>query len=178
MSESGFSREEIRLAVREALLEALPPADKKRKPEQVAPNCQLMKQILESAKGNCKTPVAVDLSNERKLNEFAIDLAKCMQDQNVAGLIRSGRMKFQSSGADHRNGPDSTSGRSSRNAESNGKPKNDTDSTGRIETGVLTESKVLALAKNHSCIEVSRNVIMTPLARDRARRLKLQIVRQ
>ncbi|MYI89527.1 MAG: hypothetical protein F4082_04445 [Gammaproteobacteria bacterium] len=178
MSESGFSREEIRLAVREALLQALPSADKKSKPEPVALNCQLMKQILESAKGNCKAPVAVDLSNERKLNEFAIDLAKCMQDQNVAGLIRSGRMKFRSSDAGHRNGSDAPSGRSNRNSESNGKQKNETDSTGRIETGVLTESKVLALAKNHSCIEVSRNVILTPLARDRARRLKLEIVRQ
>ena len=178
MSESGFSREEIRLAVREALLEALPPADKKRKPERAVPNCQLMKQILESAKGNCKTPVAVDLSNERKLNEFAIDLAKCMQDQNVAGLIRSGRMKFRSSDAGHRNGSDAPSGPNNSNSESIGKLKIDTDFTGRIETGVLTESKVLALAKNHSCIEVSRNVILTPLARDRARRLKLQIVRQ
>ncbi len=178
MSESGFSREEIRLAVREALLEALPPADKKRKPEPLAPNCELMKQILESAKGNCKTPVAVDLGNERKLNEFAIDLAKCMQDQNVAGLIRSGRMKFQSSETGHRNGSDAPSRRTNRSSESNGKSKTETDSTGRIETGVLTESKVLALAKNHSCIEISRNVILTPLARDRARRLKLQIVRQ
>ena len=178
MSESGFSREEIRLAVREALLEALPPADKKRKPEPVAPNCELMKQILESAKGNCKTPVAIDLSNERKLNDFAIDLAKCMQDQNVAGLIRSGRMKFRSSNAGHRNGSDTPSGRSHRNSGSNDKPKNESDSIGRIETGVLTESKVLALAKTHSCIEISRNVILTPLARDRARRLKLQIVRQ
>ncbi len=178
MSESGFSREEIRLAVREALLQALPSADKKRQPEPVAPNCQLMKQILESAKGNCKTPVAVDLSNERKLNEFAIDLAKCMQDQNVAGLIRSGRMKFRATDAGHRNGSDAPSGRNNRNTESNGKPKNETNSTGQIEKGVLTESKVLALAKNHSCIEVSRSVILTPLARDRARRLKLQIVRQ
>ena len=178
MSESGFSREEIRLAVREALLEALPTADKKSKPEPVAPNCQLMKQLLESAKGNCNTAVAIDLSSERKLNEFAIDLAKCMQDQNVAGLIRSGRMKFRSSDAGHRNGSDATSGQSHRNSESSGKPKIDTDSTRRIETGVLTESKVLALAKNHSCIEISRNVILTPLARDRARRLKLQIVRQ
>lgn len=178
MSESEFSREQIRLAVREALLEALPPAGKEHKPEPVAPNCQLMKQVLESVKGNCKTPVAVDLSSERKLNEFAIDLAKCMQDQNVAGLIRSGRMKFRSSDAGHRNGSDATSGRRNSNSQSNDKPKIDTDSTGRIETGVLTESKVLALAKNHSCIEVSRNVILTPLARDRARRLKLQIVRQ
>ena len=178
MSELGFSREEIRLAVREALLQALPSADKKSKPEPVAPNCELMKQILESAKGNCKTPVAVDLSNERKLNEFAVDLAKCMQDQNVAGLIRSGRMKFRSSDSSHRNSSNAHSGRSDRNSELNGKQKIDSNSTGRIETGVLTESKVLALAKNHTCIEVSRNVILTPLARDRARRLKLQIVRQ
>ena len=51
VNELGFSRDEIRLAVREALLQALPSADKKNKPEPVAPNCQLMKQILESAKG-------------------------------------------------------------------------------------------------------------------------------
>ncbi len=177
MSQQEFSREEIRRAVREALLEALPaPVAKSRVPKSPVSNGKLMKQLMESAKANCKTPVAVDLSSDRKINEFVGELAGCLQDENVAGLIRAGRLKFQSSAYTNQ-------GRSvspSVNSASNGRAKSadNSFSNGRVESGVLTESKVLAIAKHHSQIEVSKSVILTPLAKDRARRLKIQIVRQ
>jgi len=45
-------------------------------------------------------------------------------------------------------------------------------------SGVLTETKLVALAKAHSKIVVGNDVAITPLARDRARELKIEIVRQ
>jgi hypothetical protein len=45
-------------------------------------------------------------------------------------------------------------------------------------SGVLTEAKVAAVAKSHAKIVVGADVAVTPLARDRARDLKLEIVRE
>jgi hypothetical protein len=43
---------------------------------------------------------------------------------------------------------------------------------------VLTEATVIAAAKAHSRIVVGPEVAVTPLARDRARALKIEIVRE
>ena len=48
----------------------------------------------------------------------------------------------------------------------------------RVGSGVLTEAAVVAVAKTHSRIEVAPDVAVTPLARDRARQLRIEIVRQ
>jgi hypothetical protein len=48
----------------------------------------------------------------------------------------------------------------------------------RLSAGVLTETKLVALAKAHSKILIGNDVAITPLARDRARELKIEIVRQ
>lgn len=175
MSQQEFSKEDIRRAVREALREAIPVSNRSSRQSSTV-NSPLMKQILASVKDNCKYPVVVDLSSDRKVNQFAVDLAKCLQDSNVAGLIRSGKMKFQTSAPNKSNQPTVRTSHSSSNTER--RQANEMKTNGRIESGVLTESKILTLAKNHQKIEVGRGVILTPLAKDRARRLKIEIVRQ
>ena len=50
--------------------------------------------------------------------------------------------------------------------------------TYRKETGVLTEATVVAAGKAHTRIIIGHEVAVTPLARDRARELKIDIVRQ
>ena len=176
MSQQTFSREEIRRAVREALLEALP-AEKTAAREHSRPNSVLMKKIMESVKANCKTPVAVDLSSDQKVNRFAIDLAKCVQDRGVDGMIRSGRLKFQSTTRTDSFSPLKQTATSASNHHQPAQQQNAALTNGRIESGVLTESKILALAKSYQRIEVSKKVILTPLAKDRARRMKIEIVR-
>ncbi len=179
MSELAYSREEIRRAVREALLEALPSPQSQ---VNTAPptNCRLMKQLLESAQSNGKTAVAVDLSSDKKVNEFVQDLTKCLKDQHVAGLIGAGRLKFkaltQPGSANSKRVPDR---KTSQSITIDSKKSADTaPCNGRIESGVLVESKVLALSKTHQRIEIAKGVILTPLAKDRARQLKIEIVRQ
>ena len=48
----------------------------------------------------------------------------------------------------------------------------------RKDTGVLTEATVVAAGKAHTRIIIGNEVAVTPLARDRARELKIEIVRQ
>ena len=48
----------------------------------------------------------------------------------------------------------------------------------RKDSGVLTEATVVAAGKAHTRIIVASDVAVTPLARDRARELKIEIVRQ
>jgi hypothetical protein len=48
----------------------------------------------------------------------------------------------------------------------------------RKDTGVLTEATVVAAGKAHARILIGSDVAVTPLARDRARELKIDIVRQ
>jgi hypothetical protein len=48
----------------------------------------------------------------------------------------------------------------------------------RKDTGVLTEAAVAAAGKAHTRIIIGNEVAVTPLARDRARDLKIDIVRQ
>jgi hypothetical protein len=43
---------------------------------------------------------------------------------------------------------------------------------------VLTEAAVVAAGKTHARIVIAPDVAVTPLARDRARALKIEIVRQ
>jgi hypothetical protein len=48
----------------------------------------------------------------------------------------------------------------------------------RKDSGVLTEATVVAAGKAHTRILIASEVAVTPLARDRARELKIEIVRQ
>ena len=48
----------------------------------------------------------------------------------------------------------------------------------RLESGVLTEAKVAEIGRSHAKILISGEVAVTPLARDKARALKVTIERQ
>ncbi len=48
----------------------------------------------------------------------------------------------------------------------------------RLDSGLLTETAVARIAGGHKRILVGAEVVVTPLARDRARVLKVEIVRQ
>lgn len=174
MSENGFSREQIRAVVREALREAIPEANAQNTPAKNAHECQLMKQIRQSIQANCRSAVIVDIESNEKLNLFLRDFSKCLQDRNVSALIRAGRLKFSLKKA-RKNVTQNHSGRSvqARTSQVN---KNSGD--GRLDSGVLTEAKILAFAKNHQRVVIGRRVVLTPLAKDRARRVNLEIVRQ
>ena len=47
-----------------------------------------------------------------------------------------------------------------------------------IKSGVLTETKIVEIARTHKRIAVGADVVLTPLARDKARELKVELTRQ
>ena len=49
--------------------------------------------------------------------------------------------------------------------------------THRIDKGLLTETMVVEIGRSNSRIIVGKTVAVTPLARDKAREVKLEIVR-
>ena len=176
MSGNTFSSDQIRAVVREALLEALPGATNGGRPKKQMPDCPLMKQILETIATNCNSAIVVDVATDRKFNEFLKNLAKCLQDQDVEALILSNRLKFALKNFERQRSQNLhvSSHKSSHQSQNT----NDGQSNGRLDSGVLTESKVLALAKTNQCIEIGSKVVLTPLAKDRARKIGLKIVRQ
>ena len=173
---TNFSEEQIRQAVREALLEAIPAKDHNRTDRKVVSNCALMSQILESIGSNCKTPIKVDIDNGRKFSEFVRDLVKCVADKNVEAMILANRLKFelQSSGSECSASVRQSARTSERHKTSDSIKAND----GHLESGVLTESRILALAKSTKRVVIGSKVVLTPLARDRARTVGLEIVRR
>jgi hypothetical protein len=50
--------------------------------------------------------------------------------------------------------------------------------TAHFSSGLLTESKVAEIGRTHATIVIGTDVAVTPLARDRAREIKVEIVRQ
>ena len=47
----------------------------------------------------------------------------------------------------------------------------------RIDQGMLNEMRIAEIGKQYSRVLVGPEVVVTPLARDRARELKLELVR-
>jgi hypothetical protein len=47
----------------------------------------------------------------------------------------------------------------------------------RLDRGMLSETRIAEIGKRHTRIIVGADVVVTPLARDRARELKLELVR-
>ena len=176
MSAGNYSEDQIRQVVREALLEAWPANSSKHKDKQVANNCALMAQILESIGNNCKDPIKVDVDSKQGFNSFIRDLVRCVADKNVEAMILSNRLKFE------KNEPRRDHTAERKPVERNTQPQNSkrkSDSLDdNLQSGVLTESKVLAYAKTTNRIVIGSKVVLTPLARDRARTVGLEIVRQ
>ena len=170
-----FSKEQIRAVVRDALREALPGINtgNRSTPRTSVANCALMKKMHQSLKSNGSTPVSVDVGTRVKLNEFARDLTKCLQDKDVEALVLSGRIEFNL-----------INGKQSRNDTSRKAADVDRTDAGvqgdehSLESGVLTESKILMLAKKYQRVVIGRKVVLTPLAMERARKVDLEIVRQ
>jgi hypothetical protein len=97
--------------------------------------------------------VGVEIASDADLDRFAREIAKA--DDGKREAIAQGRLKFVL--------------RRGRTQPRQG--------TRRLDKGVLTETMVVEIARAHSTISIGTNVAVTPLARDKAREMKLEIVR-
>ena len=150
---SAISSQEIRQLVRDALRELLPAI--KAKPETGGGT---LLSRLRAALGDPKSSaVEVRMSNAADLNAFARDLLQVQEDVRIG--ILSGKIQFSPAGASASAAPAAQK------------------SQHQISKGVVTEVMVAEIGKTHDRLIIGKGVVVTPLARDKAREVKLEIVR-
>jgi hypothetical protein len=152
----GINREELRKLVRDVLratLSAIP----EKSSEQPQNLLDAMRQAALPG-GSGIVAVTEDLSS------FAQMVVQAASHEDLKVAIMSGRLKFEL-GKAFQSKP-----RSSENPVHSGKAFT-------IDHGMLSETRIAEIGKTHTKIVLGREVVVTPLARDRARELKLELVR-
>lgn len=167
--EHKFSKEQIRSIVRDALREATSQRKAGTQKKLKTSDSPLGRKILASSQVKSKSPVLIKLESSRLLNEFVKELIVCVQDENIRSLVLSGKVEF-----DLETG--STNGIKAGKKEVENYEVRSGDYL--HESGILTESKILKLAKEYQRVVLGRGAVLTPLAKDRARAVKLEIVRE
>lgn len=150
----ALDAEELRALVREALEEALPAL----KMKAAGAGGGSFIERLRAALGRPKpATVPIELAGEADLNAFARDLVQAAAHEEARAAVLGGHIRFTIAGA-----------------------KGDLPAGGtrRIDKGVVTESMVIEIGKTHRKLVAAKGVVVTPLARDRAREAELEIVRE
>lgn len=167
--EHKFSKEQIRSIVRDALREAT--SQRKAGPQNKSKTSDspLGRKILASSRAKSKSPILIKLESSKLLNEFVKELIACAQDENIRSLVLSGKVEFDLEAG-------STNGVKAGKKEVENYEVRSGDYL--QEHGILNESKILKLAKEYQRIVLGKGAVLTPLAKDRARAVKLEIVRE
>ena len=146
-----ISSDELRKLVRDALREVLPQPI----PESKSVS-SFVSRLRAALTGSRRVEVLVATASD--LNTFAQEVARACEQADLKTAIMSGQITFAPS----------------RGQASASSPVR---STHRMDKGVLTEALVIELGKTHGRVVLGKGVAVTPLARDRAREAKLEIVR-
>jgi hypothetical protein len=155
-------REAIRAMVRQVLRDALPEAVRERIASEAAKAATASPKKGESAPRAAESDSAkieeVAVTTDAELNVFARRLLALEPKQREA--VQAGRLKFRL-----KRGRQSAETEAARGSE-------------RIDKGIVTEKKVMAAAKAGKKLVVGKGVVLTPLARDKARQLGVEIERE
>jgi hypothetical protein len=152
--EGGIDREELRRLVRDVLRSTL-----SANPEKSSEQPNLLDAMRQAALPGESGIVTVT----EDLNHFAQMVVHAASHEDLKGAIMSGRLKFELAKAPaNPRSPDSLVNR--------GK-------TVSMDHGMLNETRIAEIGKTHTKIVLGPEVVVTPLARDRARELRLELVR-
>lgn len=152
---SAIPSEELRQLVRDTLRELLPP--NRSKPE--AGDSTLLARLRSALADPKALPVAVRMDNATDLNAFARDLLKVPEDVRIS--ILSGKILF---------------GLAQGSVKASSAPTHRRNQH-QISKGVVTEVMMAEIGKTNERLVIGEGVVVTPLARDKAREMKLEIVR-
>lgn len=155
MSQQTPNPDDIRLMVRELLRELLPA---------VLGTGQGLAERLRRAARADRGEVSVPVRSDADLDAFARAVADASRDATTLEAIAGGRVRFRL---------ENTSPASPAPAKAPAPARTE----GRIDAGVLSEKRVAELAKGHTRLILGPRVVLTPLGRDRARELGIEIVR-
>ncbi len=174
-----IDREELRKLVREALKEALGggavPAARQATP---APGAHAgtsgqgeLQRLLRNAVSRGKpAEINVAMRSREDLDRFAREIAEASAEPDIKAAILAGAVGFLPVGPD-----EPASAPTTRAAPP---ARTGAGSVYEMKSGVLSEMKVVEIARTHKRIAVGAEVVLTPLARDRARELKVELTRQ
>jgi hypothetical protein len=154
---SGLSSHEIRQLVREALRDLLPAAGKAR---HEASGGTLLSQLRAALNDPKRPSVEIRIDTARDLHAFARELLQAPEDIRIG--ILSGNVAL---GLARRAG-----GMAPETPARQRTPH-------QIAKGVVTEIMVSEIGKTNDRLIIGKSVVVTPLARDKAREVKLEIVR-
>jgi hypothetical protein len=154
-----IDRDELRSMVRQALKETL--GAKGDAPAEAAGN--LASEIQAALARGKPAKVGVAVRSASDLDQFARGIVAASEDAVLKKAILAGDVRFEIAGG----------------AEPKTVAKGGTrGGSFHMESGVLGETKIVELARAHSKIVVGSDVVVTPLAREKARQLKVEIARQ
>jgi hypothetical protein len=153
---SGISSQEIRQLVREALRELVPAG--KARPETA--NGTLLSRLRGALNDPKHSTVDVRLETSGDLISFARDLLQAPEDIRIG--ILSGKVGLSLAPRAQGVAPSAPVAQRSPH---------------QIAKGVVTEIMVAEIGKSSDRLIIGKSVVVTPLARDKAREMKLEIVR-
>jgi hypothetical protein len=151
---SGIDKEELRQLVRDVLRSSLQDTENASSP--AANFIEALRQAILPG-GNGAVTVAADL------DMFAREIVNAAAHEDLKSAIMTGRVTFK------RKDEGQKQAKAEARAVKGGQF--------RIDRGMLNEMRIAEIGKQYSRILVGPEVVVTPLARDRARELKLELVR-
>jgi hypothetical protein len=153
---SGLDKEELRQLVRDVLRSSLQGDGGVSSSQPPGNFFEAIRQAILPG-GSGVVAVAADL------DAFAKEIVSAAAHEDLKAAIMTGRVTFKRKDE----GP------------SRAKPEAPVVKSGqfRIDQGMLNEMRIAEIGKQYSKILVGPEVVVTPLARDRARELKLELVR-
>ncbi len=158
-----IDREELRSLVRHALKEALGAGAGTAAPP-LAGGGLVADMRAALARGKPAT-VNVAIASKADLDRFARAIAEAADHADLKAAITAGDLRFDMAA------PKPAAARPAEKPASR-------SGTFQMNSGVLSETRLVEIARGHSRILVGSDVVMTPLARDKARELKVELVRQ
>jgi hypothetical protein len=154
-----IDRDELRSMVRQALKETL--GAKGDAPAETAGD--LASEIRAALARGKPAKVGIAVRSASDLDQFAQAVLTAGEDASLRQAILAGEVRFEiAGGADQKSGAKGGA----------------RGGSFHVESGVLGETKIVELARSHSKIVVGGDVVVTPLAREKARQLKVEIARQ
>lgn len=175
-----IDREELRKLVREALKEALggavptaakpppsPPRDKAAPAATTRPEPGFVAALRAALAERRPARVAVSVRSSAELDRFARDISEAASHPDLKAAIASGDLGFDLAG-----------GQAAAHEQSKAAKPAAAGGTYEMKSGVLSEMKIVEIARTHKRIVVGGGVVLTPLARDKAREMRIELTRQ
>lgn len=158
----GVDRDELRALVRQVLKESIgSAAGAEAKPQPGG----FPAALREAMRAGDPARVRVSAASGTDLEDFARSIAQACEQPELKTAIMSGRIRFEPSGK-----PDNAV-----RAQANPPAR---QGSYHMTDGVLSEARVVEIGRSHERIVIGADVVLTPLAKDKAREIKLELVRQ